>query len=239
MRRFFIGEFGNVQIDVSGIARTRQRCDRKNLITTDAGVDGGLLRTALKKVVDKSFNLISVDGDTSTNDSVFLMANGASGCEIKNSTAAYRAFIKALEYVCVYLAKAIVRDGEGATRLFEFEVCGAASTADARKIIRTVLSSPLVKTAVHGADPNWGRIMAAVGRSGVRFDAQLVKLWIGDVEVLKHGAPQSFDTERASAQMQGDDVFIRLDMGLGKAMLTGWGCDMSAEYIRINADYTT
>ncbi len=208
-------------------------------ITTDAAIDAALLQKALKRAANKSFNVISVDGDTSTNDSIFLLANGASGQKISPGTRASRDFAEALEFVCIHLAKAIARDGEGATKLIELTVSGAASSADARKAARTVLSSPLVKTAVHGADPNWGRIVAAAGRSGARFDLAKVNLKIGDVEVLKNGTPLVVDKQLASAQFQGKDVFIHLDLGLGKAKVTGWGCDMSAEYIHINADYTT
>jgi glutamate N-acetyltransferase/amino-acid N-acetyltransferase len=208
-------------------------------IATDADIDAALLQKALKRAVDKSFNVISVDGDTSTNDSVFVLANGASGRTITAGSAAYRAFAEALESVCIHLAKAVARDGEGATRLIELSVTGAASSPDARKAARTILSSPLVKTAVHGADPNWGRIVAAAGRSGAKFDLDRVNLKIGEVEVLKNGTPQPVDKKLASAQFAGKEVFIRLDLGLGKASVTGWGCDMSTEYIHINADYTT
>lgn len=208
-------------------------------ITTDVSIDGKLLRTELHKAVDKSFNVISVDGDTSTNDSVFLLANGASGMELKNGDRAYHAFTQALEYVCIYLAKAIARDGEGATKLIELTISGAASVADARRVIRTVLSSPLVKTAVYGADPNWGRIVAAAGRSGARFELEKVNLKLGGISVLAGGTPQLFDKKDASARLREPEVFIELDLGLGKASATGWGCDMSEGYIRINADYTT
>ncbi len=208
-------------------------------ITTDANLQGPTLQRALKRAIDKSFNVISVDGDTSTNDSVFLLANGASGCKITTGSASYRAFADALEFVCIHLAKSVARDGEGATKLIELTVTGASTSSDARKVARTVLSSPLVKTAVHGADPNWGRIVAAAGRSGAKFDLDKVNLTIGDLEVLKNGTPQVVDKKLASAQFKGKEVFIRLDLGLGKASVTGWGCDMSAEYIHINADYTT
>jgi glutamate N-acetyltransferase/amino-acid N-acetyltransferase len=208
-------------------------------ITTDAAIDASLLQKTLKRSADKSFNVISVDGDTSTNDSIFVLASGASGQKITPGTQAFRAFAEALEYVCIHLARAVARDGEGATKLIELSVNGAASMLHARKAVRTILSSPLVKTAVHGADPNWGRIVAAAGRSGARFDLEKVNLKIGDVEVLKNGTPLVVNKKLASAQFQGKDVFIHLDLGLGKASVTGWGCDMSAEYIHINADYTT
>lgn len=210
-----------------------------SFITTDADIDTVNLQRVLKRAVDKSFNVISVDGDTSTNDSVFLLANGASGGVITPGSNAYWAFTEALEYVCIHLAKSVARDGEGATKLIELKVTGTATPSDARKIARTVLSSPLVKTAVHGADPNWGRIVAAAGRSGAEFDLDKADLWIGKVEVLKNGTPQVVDKKLASDQFKGKEVFIHLDLGIGKAAITGWGCDMSAEYIHINADYTT
>ncbi|XUX00912.1 MAG: bifunctional glutamate N-acetyltransferase/amino-acid acetyltransferase ArgJ [Dehalogenimonas sp.] len=210
-----------------------------SFITTDADINSGLLQWLLKRAVNKSFNVISVDGDTSTNDSIFVLANGASGQKILPGTAAFPAFSEGLEHVCVHLAKSVARDGEGATKLIELKVTGAATSSDARKVARTVLSSPLVKTAIHGADPNWGRMVAAAGRSGARFDLDKVDLWIGNVEVLKRGTPLEVDRKLASAQFEGREVFIHLDLGLGKASVTGWGCDMSAEYIHINADYTT
>ncbi|MDV2989969.1 MAG: bifunctional glutamate N-acetyltransferase/amino-acid acetyltransferase ArgJ [Dehalogenimonas sp.] len=208
-------------------------------ITTDAAPDPRLLRELLWQKVGRSFNLISVDGDTSTNDSVFLLANGLSGTTIEPDTNAYEAFSAALEYVCVYLAKAIARDGEGATRLVELEVRGTTSDEDARKIIRTVLSSPLVKTAVHGGDPNWGRIVAAAGRSGVDIEIERLSLTIGDIKVIHQGQPVEFDKSSAAALMSGREVSLCLDLGSGSSSLTGWGCDMSEEYIRINADYST
>jgi glutamate N-acetyltransferase / amino-acid N-acetyltransferase len=208
-------------------------------ITTDVAIRSIDLQKVLKRAVDKSFNVISVDGDTSTNDSIFALANGASGQKIVPGTSAFQAFVEALEYVCVHLAKSVARDGEGATKLIELIVMRAATPSDARKAARTILSSPLVKTAVHGADPNWGRIVAAAGRSGAKFELDNVDLWIGTVEVLKKGTPQEFDKKLASAQFKEKEVFIRLNLGLGKAEITGWGCDMSAEYIHINADYTT
>ncbi|WP_335583012.1 bifunctional glutamate N-acetyltransferase/amino-acid acetyltransferase ArgJ [Dehalogenimonas formicexedens] len=208
-------------------------------ITTDARIDSALLARLLKRVVNKSFNVISVDGDTSTNDSVFVLANGAATQQIIEGTASFRALAEALEYVCIHLAKSVARDGEGATKLIELTVTGAATPSDARKVARTILSSPLVKTAVHGADPNWGRIVAAAGRSGAKFDLDKADLWIGDVEVLKQGTPLEIDKIRASDQFKEKEVFIHLDLGLGKSRITGWGCDMSAEYVHINADYTT
>lgn len=208
-------------------------------ITTDAGGAPGVLKELLCQKVGRSFNLISVDGDTSTNDSVFLLANGITGMNLEPDTRAYELFSAALEYVCVFLARAIARDGEGATRLVQLEVGGAATDEDARKIIRAVLSSPLFKTAVHGGDPNWGRIVAAAGRSGVDLEVERINLRIGNIVVLNQGQPVDFDEALAAALMSGPEVSLCLDLGLGTHTLTGWGCDMSAEYISINADYKT
>jgi len=208
-------------------------------ITTDASIGAENLQKALKRAVDRSFNVISVDGDTSTNDCVFLLSSRKSSQKIEPGTAAFRAFAQALEYVCIHLAKAIARDGEGATKLIELRVSGASTAADARKVVRTVLSSPLVKTAVHGADPNWGRIVAAAGHSGARFELDRVTLHLGEIEIFRGGLPRPFDKELVSAQLRRSDVNIRLDLGLGRLSVTGWGCDMSAEYVKINAEYTT
>ncbi|MGI2335595.1 MAG: bifunctional glutamate N-acetyltransferase/amino-acid acetyltransferase ArgJ [Dehalogenimonas sp.] len=208
-------------------------------ITTDAGGAPGVLKELLCQKVGRSFNLISVDGDTSTNDSVFLLANGITGVNLEPDTKAYELFSAALEYVCVFLARSIARDGEGATRLVQLEVGGAATDEDARKIIRAVLSSPLFKTAVHGGDPNWGRIVAAAGRSGVDLEVERINLKIGNIVVLNQGQPVDFDEALAAALMSGPEVSLCLDLGLGTRTLTGWGCDMSAEYISINADYKT
>jgi glutamate N-acetyltransferase / amino-acid N-acetyltransferase len=206
-------------------------------VTTDALVDGAALRPMLRSAADESFNAISVDGDTSTNDTLLVLANGASGVRV--GTADGPVFLDALTAVCLDLARAIVADGEGATKVFEIRVTGAATESDARVAARTVTNSNLVKTAIHGADPNWGRILAAAGRSGAKVDAGRASVRIGGVAVFEKGTPRPFDAGAVRAIFERPDIAIELDLGLGEATARAWGSDLSAEYVRINADYTT
>ena len=206
-------------------------------VTTDALIDSAALRPMLRSAADDSFNAISVDGDTSTNDTLLVLANGASGVRV--GTIDGPPFLDALAAVCLDLARAIVADGEGATKVFEIRVTGAASESDARAAARTVTTSNLVKTAIHGADPNWGRILAAAGRSGARVDAAKASVRIGGVAVYDRGAPRAFDPNAVRAAFERADIAIELDLGLGEATARAWGTDLSAEYVRINADYTT
>jgi len=206
-------------------------------VTTDALIDGAALRPMLRSAADDSFNAISVDGDTSTNDTLLVLANGASGVRV--GTLDGPAFLDALTAVCLDLARAIVADGEGVTKVFEVQVTGAASESDARLAARTVTTSNLVKTAIHGADPNWGRILAAAGRSGAKVDAGRASIRIGGVVVFERGAPQPFDAAAVRTVFERPDIAIALDLGLGDAAARAWGTDLSAEYVRINADYTT
>ncbi len=209
-------------------------------ITTDAAVDGKFLKSALKKAVDDSFNMVSVDGDTSTNDTVFLLANGKAGNPIITGTNGLaKAFQEALNRVCLYLAKCIAKDGEGATRLIEVVVNGAKSRQDARLAARTIACSPLVKTAVHGCDPNWGRIIAAAGRSGAELIPEKSDVYIGDFCLLKAGMPLPFDKKTVSALLNNDEVKLRVELNLDSASAMAWGCDLSEEYVVINAEYTT
>jgi len=203
------------------------------LLTTDAAIEKDFLKKALKKAVDVSFNMVSIDGDTSPNDMVLIMANGLAG------NAPIEAFEQGLERVCVYLAKAIARDGEGATRLIEVTVAGAASLSEARLAARTVVSSPLVKAAVHGADPNWGRIMAAVGRSGVEVEEAKLDLYIGNIPMVKAGSPLPFNKQSLIQLLKGKEVAINLNLNLGSGHATAWGCDLSEEYVTINSQYMT
>ena len=184
-------------------------------ITTDANVCRTRLRRLVKKAADVSFNQITVDGDTSTNDMALCLANGMSGVRIdaKNESV----FQSALEEVMIYLAKEIARDGEGATKLVEVRVKGARKAADARIIAKTVCGSPLVKCAIYGGDDNWGRVIAAVGRAGVKINADKVKMnWSG---------------------LKSKEVTVEIDLGLGKAQGTAWGCDLTEGYIKINTNY--
>jgi glutamate N-acetyltransferase/amino-acid N-acetyltransferase len=202
-------------------------------LTTDAAVEKGFLKKALKKAVAVSFNMISIDGDTSPNDMVLLMANGMVG------SAPADAFQQALEQVCIYLAKSVARDGEGATKFIEVTVSGAPSLAEARSAARAVVSSSLVKAAVHGADPNWGRIMAAVGRSGVEVEESRIDLYIGNIPVVKAGRPLPFNKRDIIKLLKGREVFIGVNLNLGSAKATAWGCDLSEEYVTINSRYMT
>jgi glutamate N-acetyltransferase / amino-acid N-acetyltransferase len=209
-------------------------------LTTDAAIDLKFLTSALKKSVEASFNMVSVDGDTSTNDTVLIMANGLARNPImtKDSSTA-KPFQQALDEVCLFLAKSIAQDGEGATRLIEVVVMGAKNKKDARLAARTIASSPLVKTAVHGCDPNWGRIIAAAGRSGAAVVQECSDVFIGDMCLLKSGIPQPFDKKAASAILNREEVMLTVDLNLGKARATAWGCDLSEEYVVINSEYTT
>jgi glutamate N-acetyltransferase/amino-acid N-acetyltransferase len=209
-------------------------------ITTDAAVDSKFLKSALKKAVDDSFNMVSVDGDTSTNDTVFLLANGKAGNPIiTGNNGLAKAFQEALHRVCLYLAKCIAKDGEGATRLIEVIVNGAKSRQDARLAARTIACSPLVKTAVHGCDPNWGRIIAAAGRSGAELIPEKSDVYIGDFCLLKAGMPLPFDKKAVAALLNNDEVKLRVELNLDSASAVAWGCDLSEEYVVINAEYTT
>jgi len=209
-------------------------------LTTDAAVEIDFLKPALRQAVDVSFNMISVDGDTSTNDTVLLMANGRAGGEvIKQGSGQAAVFQQALEQVCVCLAKSVARDGEGASKLIEVTVGGAASIAEARLAARTIVSSPLVKSAVHGNDPNWGRVMAAVGRSGIEVVETRIDLALGGVAVLKGGSPLPYDEKDVVAVFKGSEVAISLNLNLGDAAATAWGCDLSPEYVAINSAYMT
>ena len=205
-------------------------------ITTDARCTATALSEMLTSAVADTFNAISVDGDTSTNDTVLVLANGASGVDVARDAAAFAA---GLAGVCHDLALAIVADGEGVTKVYEVRVTGAASDADARLAARQITDSNLVRTAIHGADPNWGRILAAAGRSGARVEAARASVGIGGVAVFSAGAPAAFDAAAVRAHFSRADVAITVDLGLGSGAAVAWGADLSAEYVRINAEYTT
>ena len=206
-------------------------------ITTDAEIPHAQLQPILARVVDATFNSITVDGDTSTNDSVIMLANGASG--VRLSEASLGAFEEALYQVCEYLAKRIVRDGEGATKLFEVKVVGADSRESARKIARTIAESLLVKTAIHGGDPNWGRVIAAAGRAGVPIDVNQMALTMQGVRVFENGQPTQYDERDLIQRLQSDTVELLLELNQGDASATFWSSDLTAEYVKINAHYRT
>jgi len=210
------------------------------LLSTDAAVEPGFLKLALKRAGDVSFNMVSIDGDTSPNDMVLLMANGLAGGEAISEGSKYAgAFQQALEGACVSLAKSIAADGEGASRLIEVTVTGAATLAEARLAARAVVSSPLVKAAVHGGDPNWGRVMAAVGRSGAKVTESKVDLFLGDICLVEEGKPFPFTRRSAARVLRGKEVRVSLNLNLGAGTATAWGCDLTPEYVAINSEYTT
>jgi glutamate N-acetyltransferase/amino-acid N-acetyltransferase len=205
--------------------------------TTDADVEASLLRRALREAVGESLNRITVDGDTSTNDMAVVLASGAVGPRIDGGGTCFDAFRAALTEAARALAEMIVRDGEGASKLAEVRVEGARTGADADRIARTVAESPLVKTALHGGDPNWGRILAAVGRSGVELDIGQVDIWLGDVWVAEGGQARTYEESTAHAALLADPIRIRIRLGAGAATGWMWTCDLSHEYVDINAHY--
>ncbi|HUS47829.1 MAG TPA: bifunctional glutamate N-acetyltransferase/amino-acid acetyltransferase ArgJ [Phycisphaerae bacterium] len=209
------------------------------VLTTDAAVAPATLHKALKAAGER-FNAITVDSDTSTSDTVVLLASGAAGNRpVASGTAACRKFAAMLDEVCGELARAVVADGEGATKLIEITVRGARSDADARAAAKTVANSPLVKTAVHGGDPNWGRILAALGRSTAKVDADKAAIRIGGAVVFTRGAGTQRNLRKVQAHLRGNEVTIDCDLGLGRGRYTAMTCDLSRQYVAINADYHT
>jgi glutamate N-acetyltransferase/amino-acid N-acetyltransferase len=209
-------------------------------VTTDAAVDPAFLHAALHHAADVSFNMVSIDGDTSTNDTLVILANGQSHQPvIQPGTPEARHFQAALDYVCLDLARRVAADGEAATKLIKVVVRGAATLADARLAARSVAGSNLTKCAVHGADPNWGRILCAVGYSGAQVDPDRLECHIGDVCVVRDGTPVAFDEAAAHHALAGGEVAIGVDLHLGGECATAWGCDLTEGYVRFNSEYTT
>jgi glutamate N-acetyltransferase/amino-acid N-acetyltransferase len=206
-------------------------------IFTDAAIEPSDLDAVLHGAVEQSFNRISIDGDTSTNDTVLLLASGASGVKI---TGDHPAFRKAITEVCTSLAKQIVDDGEGVTHVVELQIEGAASNADALVIAKAIAHSPLVKTAWAGSDPNWGRLMAAIGYSGAQIDPERISIWLGEQQICVNGGRvRDFDEKRAHTYLQNREFTVRIALGLGQGTCRFWTCDLTAEYVAINADYST
>jgi glutamate N-acetyltransferase / amino-acid N-acetyltransferase len=234
---------GNVaQVIVGGMAKGSGMIEPMmatmlGFVTTDAKVPPALLDRALREAVDDTFNAITVDGECSTNDCVMLLANGASGVEINDTI--YPAFVGGLRDVCRELALGIVRGGEGATKLVTVTVTGAATRTDARRAAKAIANSPLVKTAIHGGDPNWGRLIAVAGRAGVEFQLARAAVVIGSIVLFKDGRPHDEAAPDAAEYLKGKDISVSVDLGAGQASSTVWTCDLSAEYVRINADYRT
>jgi glutamate N-acetyltransferase / amino-acid N-acetyltransferase len=218
-------------------------------VTCDAAVSSNLWQQMLSRAADKSFNQITVDGDTSTNDSLIALTNGQSRTPAITEPGADADKLEAmLTEVCIYLAKAIARDGEGATCLLEIQVSGAVDDASARQIARAIAGSALFKSAVFGRDPNWGRIAAAAGRAGVPFDQDNLRVQLGDFLLMEHGQPLAFDRPAASGYMKAaaageylksDTVLVKVSVGSGGGSGIAWGCDLSYDYVKINAEYTT
>lgn len=241
-------EIGDSKINLAGIAKGSgmihpDMATMLGFIVCDIAIKPELLKKALGKVVDKTFNMITVDGDTSTNDMVGILCNGMAGNEvIDEENKHYDLFVDHLEKLCIHLAMLIVSDGEGSTKLIEYRVEGAKTEQEARKIIRTISTSSLVKTAIFGTDPNWGRIFAAAGRAGVQFDPDKVDLYFGKnkgVQILNNGQPTDHGRSELKKEMKSSTVNITLVLNEGDAEAVGWGSDLSYEYVRINAEYTT
>lgn len=209
-------------------------------ITTDAKIASNTLQKLLKEVIDVTFNQITVDGDTSTNDMVLVLANGQSeSAEIVEGSSEYQDFKEMLQLVCQTLAKKIAQDGEGATKLIEVNVETAINTSDARMMAKEVVGSSLVKTAIFGEDPNWGRIICAMGYSGVDLDEEILTIAIGENIVFSDGKPQAFDEESMKTALSKDTVVIDISLNQGEEKGTAWGCDLSYDYVKINALYRT
>lgn len=217
-------------------------CTMLAFLTTDLAIEKSLLQEALSDVVKDTFNMITVDGDTSTNDTLLIMANGLAGNEkITTKGAEYQTFTEALKYICEFLAKKMAGDGEGATKLFEAKVVNAKSKEDARTLSRAIVGSNLSKAAIYGCDANFGRFLCAMGYSGAQFDQNDVELFFeskeGRLQVFDKGTPIAFDEELAVKILGASEVTIFVDMHEGEAQATAWGCDLTYDYVKINADY--
>jgi glutamate N-acetyltransferase / amino-acid N-acetyltransferase len=209
-------------------------------LTTDAKLAPALLQSMLREAADVSFNMIDVDMDTSTSDTMLLFASGAAGGpELLAGSAAAQQLSAAITQLAIELARDLARDGEGARTLIEMTVEGARSLADARIAARTVVSSPLVKTMITGRDANLGRLMMALGRSGAELEVERISLWIGEACAFSRGAPTALDYAAIKAAMNAPEVKLRADLGLGTQRAVAWGCDLTADYVRINGEYTT
>ncbi len=240
-------ELDGKEITVGGMSKGSgmihpNMCTMLAYITTDMAISKELLQEALSTSVVDTFNMITVDGDTSTNDTCLVMANGMAGnTEVTKKGEAYDRFFEALNYVCTYLAKKMAGDGEGATKLFEAKVVNARSKEDARTLSRAIVGSNLSKAAIYGCDANFGRFLCAMGYSGAQFDQNDVELFFesenGRLQVFDHGTPIVFDEEKALQIMKADAVTVYVDMHEGEAEATAWGCDLTYDYVKINADY--
>lgn len=240
-------EAGGVTVTVGGMCKGSgmihpNMCTMLSFLTTDAAISKELLQEALRADVADTYNMVSVDGDTSTNDTVLLLANGAAGNPvITEKNADYEAFCRALNEVNTSLAKQIAGDGEGATALFEVRVVGAKSKEDARILSKAVITSNLTKAAIYGHDANWGRILCAMGYSGVQFDPERVDLFFesaaGKLQIIKNGVALDYSEETATKILSEKEVAAVADVKMGDCCATAWGCDLTYDYVKINADY--
>jgi glutamate N-acetyltransferase/amino-acid N-acetyltransferase len=245
-------DFDGAQVRIAGIAKgagmihpqlaaahvTAPHATMLVYLCTDAAADSALLQRVLEASAETSFNRISIDGDTSTNDTVLLLASGASGVTLSDQNAS--GFAAALSAVCTSLAKQIVADGEGATHLVELNIRGAASDADALRVARAIAHSPLVKTAWAGSDPNWGRLVVAAGYSGAQVDPARIAIRLGDLVICERGGRAAgFDETAAHRYLSLPEFTVHIDLGLGAGACRFWTCDLTREYISINADYST
>ncbi len=235
---------GGRRVTIAGVAKGAgmihpNMATMLSLVTTDASISKAALQSSLNRAVNLSFNRVTIDGDTSTNDTLAVFANGAAGNDKIDNTRHpdFETFLKALTDVCQELAIQVARDGEGACKLIVIKVRRAPSEKDAHRIAETIATSPLVKTAIAGQDANWGRILAAAGRSGVRFDISKVSIRIGNLAVARQGRGLLFDESKALEILRRDEVVITVDLNQGEAEVTEWTCDLTEDYIRINADY--
>jgi glutamate N-acetyltransferase/amino-acid N-acetyltransferase len=241
-----------VEVDVDGVTvRVGGMCKGSGMIhpnmatmlayiTTDASVESGLMAKMVKTIADRSFNLVSIDGDSSTNDSFLILANGAAGNEpVRAGSLAAEQLEASLTHVAQELSRAIARDGEGATKLITVKVLDAASNAEARTAARAVASSSLVKTAVHGGDPNWGRIVCALGYSGAELALDRLRLSVGGLVVFERGSGVDVDLAAVRRAFEQPEIEIVAKLGIADGSAEAWGCDLSEEYVRINSDYTT
>ena len=240
-------EIGGKTVTIGGMCKGSgmihpNMCTMLGFVTTDISISKELLMEALKEDVKDTYNMISVDGDTSTNDTVLLLANGMAGNEeITEKNQDYETFKKALNYVNTTLSKKIAGDGEGATALFEVKVIGAATKEEAVILSKSVVTSSLTKAAIYGHDANWGRILCALGYSGVSFDPEKVDLYFesraGKIKIIENGVSTGYSEEEATKILSEDEVTAIADMKMGDASATAWGCDLTYDYVKINADY--
>ena len=240
-------EIGGKTVTIGGMCKGSgmihpNMCTMLGFVTTDVNISKELLLKALQEDVNDTYNMVSVDGDTSTNDTVLLLANGMAGnAEITEENEDYKAFCEALNFVNTFLARKIAGDGEGATALFEVKVVNAASKEDAVILSKSVVTSSLTKAAIYGHDANWGRILCALGYSGVQFDPEKVDLYFesaaGKLKIIENGVSTGYSEEEATKILSQEEVTAIADMKMGEACATAWGCDLTYDYVKINADY--